>query len=167
MQFPHPPRQDPARVYREETDHPLPAKLNPGTRYAFFKTIARGGKSLIQSCKDLHLQRVVCHKSLRKELRRMLPPDAAERAKCPSCGKNCLFARGDASCCPEYKQHNGVRLDHEDAAPKPIEEVRRWGRWRSIAAEAAVRLGHPRLKTLIGAVRRLRRRPQPAGDPAA
>ena len=53
------------------------------------------------------------------------PPDAAERAKCPSCGKNCLFARGDASCCPEYKQHNGVRLDHEDAAPKPIEEVRR------------------------------------------
>ena len=69
MQFPHPPRQDPTHVYQEETDHPLPAKLNPGTRYAFFKTIARGGKSIIQSCKDLHLQRVICHKSLRKELR--------------------------------------------------------------------------------------------------
>ena len=69
MQFPHPPKQDPTHVYQEETDHPLPAKLNPGTRYAFFKTIARGGKSIIQSCKDLHLQRVICHKSLRKELR--------------------------------------------------------------------------------------------------
>ena len=45
--------------------------------------------------------------------------------ECSACGKNCLFARGDASCCPEYKQHNGVRLDHADAAPKPIEEVLR------------------------------------------
>ncbi len=36
-------------------------------RYAYFKTIARGGKSIIQSCKDLRLSRVVCYKSLRRE----------------------------------------------------------------------------------------------------
>ena len=53
------------------------------------------------------------------------PPDAAELAKCPACGENCLFARRLVSCCPEYKQHGGVRLDHADAAPKPIEEVLR------------------------------------------
>lgn len=69
MQFPHPPREELAHVYKDETDHPLPNKLNASTRYAFFKTIARGGKSVIQSCRDLHLQRVICHKSIRKELR--------------------------------------------------------------------------------------------------
>ena len=37
-------------------------------RYAYFKTIAKGGKCIIQSCKDLHLSRTVCHKSLRKEI---------------------------------------------------------------------------------------------------
>jgi len=49
----------------EETDAPLPETLNPQTRYAFFSTLATGGKSLIQSCRDLHLRRTVCYKSLR------------------------------------------------------------------------------------------------------
>lgn len=55
-------------VYLEETDHPLPKKIDVRTRYAYFKTIARGGKSIIQSCKDLHLSRVICYKTLRREL---------------------------------------------------------------------------------------------------
>ncbi len=37
-------------------------------RYAYFKTIAQGGKCIIQSCKDLHLSRTVCYKSLRREI---------------------------------------------------------------------------------------------------
>jgi serine/threonine-protein kinase len=51
----------------EETDYPLPEQLNPKTRYAFFSTIATGGKSLIKSCVDLHLRRRICYKTLRPE----------------------------------------------------------------------------------------------------
>ncbi len=54
-------------LYAEDTDAPLPEKLNPRTRYAYFSTIATGGKSLIKSCKDLHLRRTICYKSLRPE----------------------------------------------------------------------------------------------------
>ncbi len=54
-------------VYIADTDKPLPRKVNPATRYAYFKLIARGGRSIIQSCKDLHLMRVVCYKSLKAE----------------------------------------------------------------------------------------------------
>lgn len=56
-----------SRLYIEETDAPLPETLNPNTRYAFFSTIAKGGKSLIKSCRDLHLRRTVCYKTLRPE----------------------------------------------------------------------------------------------------
>ena len=55
-------------VYLKDTDTPLPETINYRARYAYFKTIARGGKSLIMSCKDLHLSRVVCYKTLRPEL---------------------------------------------------------------------------------------------------
>ncbi|TXR54144.1 serine/threonine protein kinase [Reinekea thalattae] len=55
------------RLHIEDTDAPLPEKLNPQTRYAFFSTIAKGGKSLIKSCRDLHLGRTVCYKTLRPE----------------------------------------------------------------------------------------------------
>ncbi len=51
----------------EQTDRELGQKLDPKLRYAYFKTIARGGKSLIQSCKDLHLNRVICYKSVLPE----------------------------------------------------------------------------------------------------
>lgn len=54
-------------LYIEDTDIPLPEKLNPNTRYAYFSTIAKGGKSLIKSCRDLHLRRTVCYKTLRPE----------------------------------------------------------------------------------------------------
>ena len=37
-------------------------------RYTQFKTIAKGGKCIIQSCKDYHLSRIVAYKSLRKEI---------------------------------------------------------------------------------------------------
>ena len=50
-----------------DTDRPLPKRVDPHTRYAYFKTIARGGRSIIQSCKDLHLMRTVCYKSLKAE----------------------------------------------------------------------------------------------------
>ncbi len=65
--FPEPPTDDYALVYLESTDAPLPEKINPATRYAYFKTIARGGKAIVQSCKDLHLSRVVCYKTLKPE----------------------------------------------------------------------------------------------------
>jgi len=54
-------------VYMENTDKELPLKLNQNTRYAYFKTIAKGGKAIIQSCKDLHLSRNICYKKLRTE----------------------------------------------------------------------------------------------------
>ena len=66
LDFPEPPR-DYADVYLEDTDKDLPSRLDANTRYAFFSTIAKGGKSLIKSCKDLHLSRVVCYKTLRPE----------------------------------------------------------------------------------------------------
>ncbi len=51
----------------EQTDKELGKNLDQKLRYAYFKTVAKGGKSLIQSCKDLHLNRVVCYKSLLPE----------------------------------------------------------------------------------------------------
>lgn len=65
--FPEPPKDEYAILYLENTDKELPQKLNPGTRYAYFKTIARGGKAIVQSCKDLHLSRLVCYKTLKPE----------------------------------------------------------------------------------------------------
>ena len=58
---------DEPTLFVEQTDKDLATKADPNFRYAYFKTIAKGGKSLIQSCKDLHLNRVVCHKSLLPE----------------------------------------------------------------------------------------------------
>jgi serine/threonine-protein kinase len=65
--FPEPPDDAYAAIYLEDTDRPLPKKVSQSTRYAYFKTIARGGKAIIQSCKDLHLGRVICYKKLRPE----------------------------------------------------------------------------------------------------
>ncbi|WP_455198068.1 serine/threonine protein kinase [Kaarinaea lacus] len=61
------PIKDYDHVYLEDTDKPLPDKLNPNTRYMFLSTIAQGGKSLIKACKDMHLNRVVAYKELRAE----------------------------------------------------------------------------------------------------
>lgn len=66
MKFPEQ-KQDYASVYLEDTDKALPEKININTRYAYFKTVAKGGKCLIQACKDLHLSRVICYKSLLPE----------------------------------------------------------------------------------------------------
>ncbi|MFT6094321.1 MAG: serine/threonine-protein kinase [Pseudohongiellaceae bacterium] len=66
LNFPQPPKSYES-VFLEETDKALPEKIDPRTRYAFFSTIAKGGKSLIKSCKDLHLSRFVCYKTLRPE----------------------------------------------------------------------------------------------------
>lgn len=66
LEFQQPPK-DYSDVFLEDTDKPLPTKIDPNTRYAFFSTIAKGGKSLIKSCKDLHLCRVICYKTLRPE----------------------------------------------------------------------------------------------------
>jgi serine/threonine protein kinase len=66
--FPH--SQDKYQVvHLEDTDHELPEHvMNKDMRYTQFKTIARGGKCLIQSCKDYHLSRIVAYKSLHKEI---------------------------------------------------------------------------------------------------
>jgi len=66
LEFPQPPKEY-GDVFLEETDKALPKKIDPNMRYAMFSTIAKGGKSLIKSCKDLHLCRVVCYKTLRPE----------------------------------------------------------------------------------------------------
>jgi len=55
------------KLYIEQTDKDLPKEIDPNFRYSHFKTIARGGKSLIQSCRDMHLGRVICYKSLLPE----------------------------------------------------------------------------------------------------
>ncbi|MES9993176.1 MAG: serine/threonine-protein kinase [Candidatus Thiodiazotropha sp.] len=66
LKFKEPPK-DYNDVFLEDTDKPLPKVLNPHTRYMFLSTIAKGGKSLIKSCKDMHLNRVVAYKTLRSE----------------------------------------------------------------------------------------------------
>ncbi len=66
LEFPEPPKGY-SSVFLEETDKPLPEKIDHRTRYAFFSTITTGGKSLIKSCKDLHLSRFICYKTLKPE----------------------------------------------------------------------------------------------------
>lgn len=66
IKFKHPSKES-DHVFLEDTDRPLPEVLNPNTRYMFLGEIAKGGKSLIQLCKDLHLSRVVAYKTLRSE----------------------------------------------------------------------------------------------------
>lgn len=66
LEFPEPPKGF-SDIYLEDTDQDLPSRIDPNTRYAYFQTIAKGGKSLIQSCKDLHLSRVIAYKTLRAE----------------------------------------------------------------------------------------------------
>ena len=66
LKFQEPPKEY-EDVFLEDTDRPLPEVLNPNTRYMFLSTIAKGGKSLIKSVKDMHLNRVVAYKTLRSE----------------------------------------------------------------------------------------------------
>jgi serine/threonine-protein kinase len=56
-----------AKLFVEVTDQALPEKLNASTRYIHFKTIAKGGKAIIQSCLDRYLGRQVCYKQLKPE----------------------------------------------------------------------------------------------------
>lgn len=65
----YPSIKKPATIYREDTDAPLSsdAQLKNNTRYLYFRKIAMGGKCVIQACRDLHLGRVVCYKTLRPE----------------------------------------------------------------------------------------------------
>jgi serine/threonine-protein kinase len=58
---------DEPKLFIEQTDVELAKKPDPNFRYAYFKTVAKGGKSLIQSCKDLHLNREICYKKLLPE----------------------------------------------------------------------------------------------------
>lgn len=56
-------------VHIEDTDVELPEHVvNKSLRYSGYKTIAKGGKCLIQSAKDHYLGRLVAVKSLHKEL---------------------------------------------------------------------------------------------------
>lgn len=66
LRFQQPPKEY-SDVFLEDTDRPLPKVLNPNTRYMFLHTIAKGGKSIINACKDMHLNRVVAYKTLRPE----------------------------------------------------------------------------------------------------
>lgn len=66
LRFQQPPKEY-NDVFLEDTDRPLPKVLNPNTRYMFLHTIAKGGKSIINACKDMHLNRVVAYKTLRPE----------------------------------------------------------------------------------------------------
>ncbi len=66
LKFQQPPKAQ-ADVFLEDTDRPLPEVLNPNTRYMLLGEIAKGGKSVIMSCKDLHLSRIIAYKTLRPE----------------------------------------------------------------------------------------------------
>ncbi|MBF0197502.1 MAG: serine/threonine protein kinase [Planctomycetes bacterium] len=56
------------KVYIEATDKPLSEHVySRGFHYTKFKEIARGGKCLIQSCYDIHLNRIIAHKTLLPE----------------------------------------------------------------------------------------------------
>jgi serine/threonine-protein kinase len=66
LKFQQPPKEY-DDVYLEDTDRPLPEVLNPNTRYIFLSTLAKGGKSIIRTVRDMHLSRVVVYKSLRAE----------------------------------------------------------------------------------------------------
>ncbi len=66
-EFPKFKQDDYPKLYTEQTDKDLAKQINPNFRYSHFKTIAKGGKSLIQSCRDQHLGRVICYKSLLPE----------------------------------------------------------------------------------------------------
>ena len=66
LKFQQPPKEY-DDVFLEDTDRPLPEVLNPNTRYMFLSTLAKGGKSIIRTCRDMHLSRVVVYKSLRPE----------------------------------------------------------------------------------------------------
>ena len=66
--FPEPEDDYPV-IHLEDTDRDLPEHVaNTGLRYTRFKTLATGGKCLIQSCDDYYLSRTVAYKTLRKEL---------------------------------------------------------------------------------------------------
>jgi serine/threonine-protein kinase len=65
--FPELPKSFYPNVYLEETDAVLPKKIDHNLHYAYFKVIAKGGKCLVQSCKDLNLGRYICYKSLLPE----------------------------------------------------------------------------------------------------
>lgn len=60
---------DEEKIYRNDTDGSLSAdaQLKNNTRYLYFRKVAKGGKCLIQACRDTHLGRIVCHKTLLKE----------------------------------------------------------------------------------------------------
>ena len=66
LKFQQPPKEY-SDVFLEDTDRPLPEVLNPNTRYMFLSTIAKGGKSMVNAVKDMHLSRVVVYKTLRPE----------------------------------------------------------------------------------------------------
>ena len=66
-ELPEQPQDDYPRILFEDTDRPLPERLHQGTRYIHFKTLAKGGKSIIQTCRDLHLARTICWKKLKPE----------------------------------------------------------------------------------------------------
>ncbi|MCY4144260.1 MAG: serine/threonine-protein kinase [Gammaproteobacteria bacterium] len=67
MKYPKRPDAYP-NVFKKETDAQLPSRPDNRTRYMYFKPVARGGKCVISSCKDLHLRRTVCYKTLRPEI---------------------------------------------------------------------------------------------------
>ncbi len=60
-EFPKFSQSDYPILYLEQTDKDLVKTLDPNLRYAYFKTIAKGGKSLIRSFKDMHLGSLVCY----------------------------------------------------------------------------------------------------------
>ena len=66
--FPNPDDGFPV-IELKDTDSALSSSVQTtnNVRYAYFKTIGKGGKCIIQSCKDLHLGRTICYKTLRPE----------------------------------------------------------------------------------------------------
>jgi len=53
-----------------DADKELPAGVRNryNSRYAYFEVVSEGERSIVKTCKDLHLGRIVCYKSLTPEL---------------------------------------------------------------------------------------------------
>ncbi len=54
----------------QSVDEELPAgaRNRHKSRYAYFETVSNGARSIVQTCRDLHLGRTVCYKSLAPHL---------------------------------------------------------------------------------------------------
>ena len=108
------PKDVTSRIHLEDTDRPLPEVLNPNTRYRIIATIAKGGKSLIQSCMDMHLGRVVAYKNAAPRAQRRPHRGAPAAPRSPgfshaAAPQHHAHLRAGAGCARQHLLHDETR----------------------------------------------------------